>query len=74
MHGEGRITYADGATFQGSFVEGRKHGDAVEVDASGTRLECVYVEGERHGDFKEYDANGKLIATGVYNMGKRSNK
>ena len=57
-----------------SFVEGRKHGDAIEVDASGTRLECVYVEGERHGDFKEYDANGKLIATGVYNMGKRSNK
>lgn len=55
------------------FQNGKKHGDAVEIDADGKRFEGSYKYDKRNGKFTERDKDGKIIARGYYEDGIRSN-
>lgn len=67
------IYFSNGSKFKGVFQNGKKHGDAVEIDADGKRFEGSYKYDKRNGKFTERDKDGKIIARGYYEDGIRSN-
>ena len=42
----GKKEYPDGATYEGGWKEGRKHGEGVLTEADGTVTEGEWVDGE----------------------------
>lgn len=50
FHGKGRLTYTDGAVYEGDFVSGIRTGKGVFIWAEdGQRYEGDFVNGKRHG-------------------------
>ena len=68
-HGQGKITYANGRTYEGGFVDGFRHGQGKETYASGT-YEGGFVEGFRHGQGKETFTDGRSAQVGTWENGE----
>ena len=50
FHGKGRLTYTDGAVYEGDFIDGKRTGKGVFIWAEdGQRYEGEFVDGKRHG-------------------------
>ncbi|KAL8275814.1 hypothetical protein Esti_000377 [Eimeria stiedai] len=47
--GKGRAEYADGSSYEGEFVRGRREGVGVYVHSNGDTYEGPYKQGKRHG-------------------------
>ncbi|XP_026191034.1 radial spoke head 1 homolog [Cyclospora cayetanensis] len=47
--GRGRAVYADGSTFEGELVEGRREGYGTYAFPNGDKYEGLYKNGKRHG-------------------------
>lgn len=65
------IHFADGRKFKGIFKDGKRNGNAIEVDKDGRRFEGSYIDDERDGKFIEKDRNGNIITKGMYIRGRR---
>jgi hypothetical protein len=48
-HGAGKITFADGGTYEGDWANGVITGQGVAVYANGVRYEGGFAEGQHHG-------------------------
>jgi antitoxin component YwqK of YwqJK toxin-antitoxin module len=62
---------ADGSKFKANYLNGKRHGAAIEESKDGKRFEGSYVDGKRDGRFVEKDRNGNIIAEGTYSYGRR---
>ena len=65
------IHFANGNKFKGTFRNGKREGQAIEVDKDGKRFEGSYKDDERDGKFIEKDRNGNITAQGMYIRGRR---
>lgn len=63
--GEGRLSWADGAVHEGTFVNGIRHGRWTERYDDGAVHEGVYVAGKRQGRWTEREPDGN-VAEGPY--------
>ena len=69
--GEVIIHYIDGSKFKGIYVNGKRNGNAIEVDKDGKRFEGSYKDDMRDGKYIEKDRNGNIVAQGMYILGNR---
>jgi antitoxin component YwqK of YwqJK toxin-antitoxin module len=72
------IVFTIGAYAQDAKPTYEKVGDMVKATYFHTNGEIAqtgfYVDGKLHGQWRMYDVTGKKIATGKYDLGKRSGK
>lgn len=71
FHGRGTLTRADGSVWQGSWRNGKPHGDGfLQIIPNVFRFEGGMSAGKRHGRGKETRADGRVVE-GTWRMGKR---
>mmetsp|Transcript_5296 Transcript_5296/g.4490 ORF Transcript_5296/g.4490 Transcript_5296/m.4490 type:complete len:146 (+) Transcript_5296:52-489(+) len=60
--GKGKITFADGSTYEGFFKESRPNGKGRFTNADGDVYEGDWVEGKCHGHGNFYSASGGIYS------------
>lgn len=70
FHGPGRLSYRDGAFFQGQWVQGQLQGQGEHLDALGNRYEGAFVDGQPHGQGIYRSAEG-WVYEGTFKNGQR---
>jgi len=49
LHGKGVLTWADGESYDGEFIQGQRTGKGVYISQGGDRYEGSFTEGKRDG-------------------------
>lgn len=73
IHGEGKLVYANGDTFEGSFAENKKNGKGIYTNKSKNEIyEGVWNMDVKSGEFREtkIDKNERIV--GEYVNGERN--
>ena len=65
QHGRGKMTFADGSSYEGEWAEGKKHGKGTYTYAIGDVYEGEYAEGKKHGKGTYTYASGE-VEVGCY--------
>jgi hypothetical protein len=58
-HGQGKLTYANGLSYQGGFKDGQYEGKGLLIYPNGDRYEGEFHQGKRHGQGILITADGK---------------
>jgi len=78
FNGRGKMTWADGDSYEGSYKSGQRHGLGTYITTSGTLNNCpdctkyqgYWKENDKHGFGKCYDKYGNLLYDGDFRDGK----
>ena len=70
MHGKGKLSWADGKTYEGDYRDDKKEGFGTFIWADGRKYVGGWRDGKQHGN-GEYIANG-ASQKGVWEDGKRT--
>lgn len=70
FHGQGRLSYRDGAFYAGTWNMGALQGQGTHLDALGNRYEGEFLDGQPHGDGVYRAAEGWTY-TGPFKLGQR---
>ena len=60
-----------GENREGVYRNGKRNGEAIEVDKDGKRFEGTYKDDLRDGKYIEKDRDGNIVAQGMYILGNR---
>ena len=69
-HGQGKVTYVDGSSYDGQWVEGQRQGRGVLNLRNGDVYTGFFDRDELHGSGEYKNADGSAIST-TWNLGRK---
>lgn len=65
------MTYTDGSTFEGQFIDGKPNGKGKKTMPNGNIIEGSFKDGIKHGEQRLYSAKDNTWSTEEYRSGKK---
>lgn len=70
MHGQGKLVWQDGSTYQGNYSHGRKEGFGKFEFPSKNYYQGYWKDGKQHGAGILFDHDGKELKKGSWDAGQ----
>ena len=68
-HGQGTMTYSDGAKYEGDWKHGKRHGQGKYTFTNGVKYVGEWKDGKWNGQGKKMDRNDFVILEGTFKNG-----